>query len=136
MAPERTAVGSPSSGRITVEEEISLYNLTLKADPSAGGTVSVAGQYAAGEEIEISASANTGYSFICWESEDNQTRDEKTFSLTMPEKDVTWTAKFDADFDGYKLTLIAYPAKTGRVSAAGIYQEGKTVSVCVEELVK
>ncbi len=136
IAPEGAAVGSPSSGRITVEEDVSLYNLTLKADPSAGGTVSVAGQYAAGEEIEISASANTGYTFKYWESNDNQTRDEETFSFTMPERDVTWTAKFDADFDGYKLTLISYPAQAGRVSGAGLYQEGETVTVCIEELDK
>lgn len=136
MAPAEIAVGLTTSGRITVEEDVSSYNLTLKAEPSAGGTISVGGQYPAGEEIEISASANTGFTFKYWEKDDNQTRDEESFTFTMPERNVTWTAKFEADFDGYELTLLAYPAQAGRVSGAGVYQEGETVRVCVEELDK
>ncbi len=136
IAPEGTTVGSPSAGRITVEEDILLYSLTLKADPSAGGAVSVAGKYAAGEEVEISATANTGFSFKNWESDDDQTRNQESFSFTMPDRDATWTAKFDPDVDGYKLTLISYPAEAGKVSGAGIYNEGETVRVCVEELNK
>ena len=52
----------PSGGGGTVTK----YTLSLAASPTAGGTVSGAGQYNSGASASINAVANSGYTFTRW----------------------------------------------------------------------
>jgi len=78
-----------------------VYNLTMAADPVAGGdAIDVADKdaYAEGAEVSIKAVANSGYSFVSWTADptvtfDDATAEETTF--TMPPHAVTVTAHFE-----------------------------------------
>ena len=42
------------------------YTVTVSANPPAGGTVSGGGTFSYGDAVTVTASANTGYSFVNW----------------------------------------------------------------------
>ena len=76
------------------------YDLTMAADPGAGGTVTDetnGSPYAAGTAISIKAEANTDYELVGWTASSGGFADanaqETTF--TMPAQDVTVTANFE-----------------------------------------
>jgi len=60
---EVTGGGSPSAGSGTGTTK---YTLSLSASPTAGGTVTGAGQYNSGASATINAVANSGYTFTRW----------------------------------------------------------------------
>ena len=45
---------------------LNTYTISASADPAAGGTVSGAGDYGHGQTVNLSASANAGYTFTNW----------------------------------------------------------------------
>ena len=45
---------------------INYYDITASANPTEGGTVEGAGNYAEGAEVTLTATANTGYAFVCF----------------------------------------------------------------------
>jgi hypothetical protein len=88
---------------ITVSTE-ALYDLTMAADPSAGGTATdlTGGPHEAGTAVIISAQANSGYEFVNWTAPAgtfaNANAAQTTF--TMPAQGVTVTAHFKATGGG------------------------------------
>ncbi len=71
----------------------------LNAEATTGGSIAVTidGDYNAGDVIDITAAANTGYEFIGWTSSAGGTfgsANSLTTTFTMPENDVTITANF------------------------------------------
>jgi uncharacterized repeat protein (TIGR02543 family) len=84
------------------------YNLTMAADPIAGGTATddtAAGPYAAGTVVSISAAANGGYEFDGWTAPAGTFGDAGLAgtTFTMPAQDVTVTANFVNAAVGYIL---------------------------------
>ena len=84
---------------ITVAVEV-LYDLTMAADPGAGGTaidLTDESPYAEDTEVSIKAQANSGYQFVNWTAPagtfDDADATETTF--TMPAQSVTVTANFE-----------------------------------------
>jgi hypothetical protein len=76
--------------------EIPVYNLTLSADPTEGGTLTGAGDYEEGSAITILATENEGYSFIAWiDNELNIISEHAEYTFNMPANDLTLTAYFD-----------------------------------------
>jgi hypothetical protein len=70
------------------------FTLTINVSPANAGVVTGAGEYVAGAEVEITATANEGFSFV------NFTIGDDIVTLvdgkyTMPENNVTITANFD-----------------------------------------
>ncbi|MDE7090456.1 MAG: fibronectin type III domain-containing protein, partial [Bacteroidales bacterium] len=70
------------------------YNLTLTASPAAGGTVEGADRYPEGDEVTVSAKANTGYRFVAWTNGSDTLSKTATYKFPMPSADVTYTAVF------------------------------------------
>lgn len=68
------------------------FTVTLTASPSAGGSVTGAGQYAKGSQATIKAVANSGYTFTKWSDDD--TNAQRTLTITG---DVTLQAIFTAN---------------------------------------
>lgn len=64
--------------------------LTVAASPSGGGTVTGGGLYEEGTSVQITAVANTGYTFVSWS--DGNTSATRT--VTVGETPVTYTARF------------------------------------------
>ncbi|MDO4797905.1 MAG: hypothetical protein Q4A01_07785 [Coriobacteriales bacterium] len=86
-------------GYMRVRFPVPTHAVTVKADPSAGGTAKASAQKAAEEEaVTLTAKANDGYEFAGWTIEgegakiDDASKPEAT--LTMGAADVTATANF------------------------------------------
>lgn len=74
------------------------YFLTLEVAPAGTGTVTGAGEYAEGESVSISATANQGYEFVNWTDEqDLVIGTTESLNYTMPSADVTLKANFTVE---------------------------------------
>ena len=82
------------------------YVLTLIANPADGGVVSGAGAFEAGDEVAVSATANSGYEFVNWTNESDEViSTTASFNYTMPAANVTLTANFEALPTYYTVTF-------------------------------
>ena len=114
------------------EPQPEMYTLALAADPAEGGTVSGAGEYEAGTEVSVEATANEGWKFVAWMSESDTLSKETGYVFTIV-SDTALTALFaeaeEPQPEMYTLALTADPAEGGTVSGAGEYEAGTEVSV-------
>ena len=102
--------------------------LTLAASPAQGGTVSGAGSYAVGASVPVSATANTGYTFVNWTDAASQVvSTQAAFNYTMPAANTTLTANFS--LTNYTLTLVANPVAGGTLAGGGSYTMGAQASL-------
>jgi uncharacterized repeat protein (TIGR02543 family) len=87
-------ITAPSGGATyTADFQQSTATITVLASPSNAGTVSGGGTYAAGSQPQISASANSGWTFAGWS--DGNTQNPRT--VTVPASgSATYTADFTA----------------------------------------
>ena len=60
-----------------------VYEITATANPTEGGTVSGAGSYTEGSTCTLTATANTGYTFINWTENDEEVSTEAEYSFTV-----------------------------------------------------
>ncbi len=71
------------------------FTLELLAEPSEGGGVSRGGDYNAGQQVALEASANPGYAFMGWKKADGQLVSElPAFDYQMPGANITLRAEF------------------------------------------
>ena len=104
LAENRSYV-SPKSGGPSTEPEtpgggssedvVTKYTLGLVASPAGGGTVTGAGEYEAGTEVAVKATANSGYTFKKWS--DGNTNAERMVTV---DGDKSLTATFEATSGG------------------------------------
>lgn len=78
--------GADFSGGIPTPKS---YTLTLAVSPTGGGNVTGAGTYVQGTEVQIKASANSGYSFVSWS--DGNTNAIRTITV---DSNISLTALF------------------------------------------
>ncbi len=102
------------------------YTITATANPSNGGTVSGANTYNYGATCTLTATANTGYTFVKWTKNGNQvsTNPSYTFNVTASEE---YVAHFQ--LQTYTITTIANPSNGGTVSGANTYNYGQSCTV-------
>jgi hypothetical protein len=87
---------SETYSKIFRAQQGELYTLTLAANPAEGGTVAGAGNYEENEQVQLTATANTGYVVVNWtNAAGDVVSTEATFTYTMPASNVTLTANFD-----------------------------------------
>ncbi len=79
----------------------SSINLNLAVNPSSSGSVSGAGVYEAGEEVDIAAVANEGWSFANWSGDTEYLVDANAANtiVTIPAYNISLTAKFQVEHD-------------------------------------
>ena len=93
--------------------------ITVQANPPAGGSVSGTGSYAVGTTIQISATANPGWTFAGWS--DGVTSASRT--LTVPATSTTYTANFVQQL--VMVTVVALPSAGATIlSGGGTYSAG------------
>ena len=86
-----------------------VYDLTMAANPAAGGTATDeigTSPYAEDTDVSIKAVANAGYEFAGWTAPAGAFADENaaTTTFTMPAQDVTITANFEVtSLDHFKV---------------------------------
>ena len=89
------------------------FAVILSSNPAAGGTNSGSGSYTSGTSVTITASPNTGYTFVNWT--ENGTIISTSSSYTFA---ITATRTLVANFliNSYTLTATANPAASGTIT--------------------
>lgn len=102
------------------------YTINATADPTEGGTVSGAGSHNYNTTCTLTATANTGYTFVNWTCGSTVVSTDPTYSFTVT-GDTTYVAHFS--LNNYAITVTANPAAGGTVTGAGNYDHGATVTL-------
>ncbi|GBU23322.1 hypothetical protein R80B4_03239 [Fibrobacteres bacterium R8-0-B4] len=97
---------------VTANFEVEMYTLTVIRSPSSSGTTAPANTQtgiSAGTTVSITATASSGYTFKNWTSADTITfgkADSVRTTFTMPAKNVTVTANFEASTFNYPIEMV------------------------------
>lgn len=102
------------------------YNITATADPSQGGTVIGAGEYNQGASCTLTATANTGYTFVNWTKNGTQVSTNPSYTFTVTESG-NYMAHFQ--INSYNITATANPTNSGTVSGTGQYNHGTSCTL-------
>jgi uncharacterized protein (TIGR02145 family)/uncharacterized repeat protein (TIGR02543 family) len=123
-------IQSSKSGGISVRciKTPPMYNLNLDVNPTGAGTITGAGLYQAGQQVNITAAANLGWAFDNWTDDDGIVSEAPNFTYTMPASEVTLTANF-VTTTTHNLNLDVNPAGAGTVTGAGLYNSGQHVNI-------
>ena len=128
-----TGLGTPNGGALIATLTSGVgggtnYNINVSANPVAGGNVSGGGTYSSGSSVTVTASPNSGYSFVNWTEGGTQVSASAsyTFSATV---DRTLVANFTQSAQNYTLTVKASPKTGGTVSGGGTFAGGSSVTV-------
>ena len=129
-----TQVSSQADYTFTVEGDRDLvahfssqsYIITATADPTEGGVVTGSGGYDYGDACTLTATANTGYTFVNWTKDGVQVSTNPTYSFTVTES-ATYVAHFT--INSYEISVTADPSEGGMVSGAGHYDYGTTCTI-------
>ena len=76
-----------------VDTSVVTYIIAVSASPSAGGTVSGDGAYDENASVTVSATANSGYSFVKWTENGEQVSTDASYTFTAT-SDRTLVAEF------------------------------------------
>ncbi len=122
-----TVVSTSSDYTFTVTQDADLvahfsldhYNITVSVDPEAAGTATGGGSFTYGQTCTLTATANTGYSFVNWTKNGSVVSTNASYSFT-----VTGSGSYVANFaiSYHTITVVAEPAEGGAVYGGGTYQ--------------
>ncbi len=110
--------GTTVSGAVTVT---TTATISVVANPSNGGTASGGGTYTVGSSQQISATANSGWTFTGWSDGGAQTH-----NITVPAGGATYTANFQQTAT---ITVQANPSNGGTVNGGGTYTVGSSQQI-------
>ena len=102
------------------------YTISVSANPSNGGTVSGGGTFTQGATCTLTATANTGYTFVNWTKNGTVVSTNPSYSFT-----VNASGAYVANFtlNSYNITASANPAAGGTVTGAGTYNHGASCTL-------
>ena len=102
------------------------YTVTATANPAVGGTVSGGGTFTSGQSCTVSATANTGYTFVNWTENGTPVSTQANYTFTV-EGNRNLVANFS--INSYTITASANPGNGGSVSGAGDYNYGASCTL-------
>src|SRR4029077_1894536 len=105
-----------------------LYTIAVSASPSAGGRVSGGGTFAAGSSDTVTATANSGYSFVNWTQNGSVVSTSASYTFTL-NSNVTLVANFTTVVTQDTVAVSASPSAGGTVSGGGTFAAGSSVTV-------
>jgi len=104
---EVTGFGPPACFEVEynlIGECVVYYTLDLAVYPEGAGTVTGAGEYKEGEEVDLTATANEDYVFVNWTNEDgDEISPDANFKYTMPAEDHILTANFEEEVSDWPI---------------------------------
>ena len=108
------------------EQQPDTYNINVSPNPNIGGTVTGGGNYNGGQQCTVTATANTGYTFVNWteNGEVVTTNASYTFIVT---NNRTLVANFT--LNSYTITVTADPTEGGMVTGSGNYDHGASCTL-------
>jgi len=106
--------------------ELNSYDITVTANPTAGGTVTGGGTYNHFATCTLTATANTGYHFVNWTKNGNVVSTDATYTFT-----VSGPAAYVANFEinNYEITTSANPTAGGTTTGDGTYDHFSTCNL-------
>ena len=110
----------------TVSIAPSTYTITVAANPSNGGTVTGGGTYNNGQSCTVTATPNTGYTFVNWTENGTQVSTSASYTFT-----VSGNRSLVANFteNTYNVTVSANPNNGGTASGGGTFTHGQNCTV-------
>ena len=102
------------------------YIITATAQPTEGGIVTGSGGYDYGDVCILTATANTGYTFVNWTKNGIEVSTNPTYSFTVTES-ATYIARFTVN--NYEISVTAEPSEGGTVSGNGTYSYGQSCTI-------
>ncbi len=114
------------SATYTAYFEVQQYTITVISANPAQGSVSGGGTFAAGTQIQISATANDGFRFVSWQ--DENTENPRTITVT---EDKTYIANFETlpTTPQYTITVLSANDAQGTVAGGGTFDEGTEIQI-------
>ena len=108
------------------EQAPDTYNINVSPNPNVGGTVTGGGNYQEGQQCTVTATANTGYTFLKWTENGIQVSTNASYSFT-----VTGNRTLVANFsiNTYTIAAVADPIEGGTVTGAGNYEFGASCTL-------
>lgn len=104
------------------------FGVTVSASPAAGGTVTGGGTYQQGQSCTLTATANTGYTFVRWTKNGTQVSTNASYTFTVGSGTAgAYVAVFQAN--SYTISVSASPSAGGSVTGAGTYTHGQTCTL-------
>jgi len=100
------------------------FTINASANPEEGGTVTGTGNYAYGQDITLTATANEGYAFVNWTENGVVVSSDAEYSFTVT-NNRTLVANFGST--SYTISASANPTEGGTIDGAGEYVPGQTV---------
>ena len=88
------------------------YVITAIANPAVGGTISGTGGFSFGQSCTLSATANTGYTFVNWMKDGEVVSSNATYTFTVNES-ANYVANFSQNL--YTINVAANPANAAHV---------------------
>lgn len=104
------------------------YNVTTSSNPTIGGTTTGGGSYASGASVTVTATANSGYTFVDWTENGNQVSTNASYIFTIS-ADRNLVANFSQNTTNFNVTTSSNPTAGGTTSGGGSYVSGASVTV-------
>jgi len=108
------------------EQQPDTYNINVSPNPIIGGTVTGGGTFTYGQSCTVTATANTGYSFVNWTENGEVVTTNASYTFI-----VTGNRTLVANFtlNSYTITVTADPTEGGMVTGAGNYDYGASCTL-------
>ena len=104
------------------------YTISVSSSPTNGGSVGGGGTYQQGQSCTVSATANSGYTFVNWTENGNQVSSNANYTFTV-NSNRTLVANFSAQAPTYTISVSPYPTSSGSVLGGGSYNYGQSCTV-------
>ena len=104
------------------------YTINVSANPSNGGNVTGGGSYNQGQSCTVSATANSGYTFVNWTENGTQVSSNANYTFTV-NGNRNLVANFQAQPQQYTISVSANPSNGGNVTGGGTYNQGQSCTV-------
>ena len=113
-----------------VEQEPDTYNINVSPNPNIGGTVTGGGNYDEGQQCTVTATANTGYTFVNWTEDGDEVATEASYTFI-----VAGNRNLVANFtlNSYTINVTAEPNEGGTLSGEGTYTYGELCTITATE---
>ena len=108
------------------EQQPDTYNINVSPNPNIGGTVTGGGNYDAGQQCTVTATANTGYTFANWTENGEVVTTNASYTFIVTDNR-TLVANFT--LNSYTITVTADPTEGGMVTGAGNYDHGTSCTL-------
>ena len=95
-----------------VDTSVDIYNIAVSANPTTGGTVSGGGEYDENTSVTVSATANSGYSFVKWTENGEQVSTDASYTFTA-----TSNRTLVAEFKEVVYTVYLNPGESSDIAA-------------------